>query len=174
MGWSPQVPVYLRGHRESCQTSRSAPLCRPLPPTDPRTAAGQTLSGKPPAAPGLAPTLLCEQCEEDLLDQTPQVMKFSQSTVVHLQTNWDFINYGLVWSGPKPLLSFIGSSGEPHPIFPFELLSLSRMPPSHQSPLTKEPVHLWNVPNVFLSIAPVFCCPCCKPVRSMQLPSNSE
>lgn len=56
-----QAPVYLRGHKESCQTFRSAPLCQPLPLTDPTTAAGRTLSGKPPAAPGPAPSLLLEQ-----------------------------------------------------------------------------------------------------------------
>lgn len=65
--WSPRVPVYLREHRESCQTSRSAPLCLLLPPTDPRTAAGQTLSGKPPAAQESAPSLLRKQCHRHLI-----------------------------------------------------------------------------------------------------------
>ena len=42
-------------------------------------------------------------------------------------------------------------SGEPHPILACERLSLSRMPLSYPimilSPVTNEPVYLWNVPN---------------------------
>lgn len=57
-GSTPQVPVYRKGQKESCQTFRNAPFCWPLPPPDPRAAAGRTPCGRPPAARGSAPSLL--------------------------------------------------------------------------------------------------------------------
>lgn len=59
-GRAPRAPACLRGHRGSCQTCRSAPAARPPRRSDPTAAAGQTLCGKPPAAPGWAPNLLCQ------------------------------------------------------------------------------------------------------------------
>lgn len=60
VGRPPPVPVCPTGHKESCQTCRSAPAGQLLPLTDPRTAAGRTLSGKPPAARELPSSLLCK------------------------------------------------------------------------------------------------------------------
>lgn len=57
------------------------------------------------------------------------------------------------------LQSFVTQS-ERRPIFTYEWLSLLRMP----SPLTNEPMYVWNVPNGCFfqhsTSSPVFCCSC--------------
>lgn len=60
--WPPQVPVYQREHKGSCQTSHIVPFYLPMPHADPRTTAGQTLSGKSPTAQEPAPSLLVKRC----------------------------------------------------------------------------------------------------------------